>query len=189
MAPASRRLRVALAPTPAIPSACRQQRAPRSSAASRSALASERRSAVQVGARRRQPGRTAGTLRRQHLEDLEGSVREGERHPRQIGGPQPRPLVSRQRACLAGALCETPAPEPRGARVVLAPALDIVHLEATCFEHLGGVPYVVELEAWEDVALDEATLIEFYAYSGIQFGQKLGDNAFNRKNEEYAFRG
>ena len=60
-----------------------------------------------------------------------------------------------------------------------------------------SVPVVVKNFAWPDdeatqltgEALDEATLIEFYAYSGIQFGQKLGDKVFDRKNKEYAFRG
>ena len=36
--------------------------------------------------------------------------------------------------------------------------------------------------------LDDATLIEFYTFSDVQFRQQLAEADFDRKNEEYRFR-
>jgi hypothetical protein len=58
------------------------------------------------------------------------------------------------------------------------------------------VPICVKNYAWpetrqtfaDDNALDEATLIEHYAYSELQFNQRLAAQDFDRANEAYGFR-
>lgn len=58
------------------------------------------------------------------------------------------------------------------------------------------VPICVRNYGWQDsaeeklagTALDEATLIEYYGYSDIQFEQRLSDADFDRTNTEYKFR-
>jgi hypothetical protein len=40
----------------------------------------------------------------------------------------------------------------------------------------------------DDNALDEATLIEHYAYSDLQFNQQLASKDFDRTNEAYGFK-
>ena len=40
----------------------------------------------------------------------------------------------------------------------------------------------------DDKALDEATLIEHYAYSELQFNQQLASKDFDRGNKAYRFR-
>ncbi len=58
-----------------------------------------------------------------------------------------------------------------------------------------NVPVYTRNFGWPDAhqqlaaeELDEATLIEFYTYSGIQFRQQLASNDFDRGNEDYSFR-
>ena len=40
----------------------------------------------------------------------------------------------------------------------------------------------------DDTALDEATLVEHYAYSELQFNQQLASKDFDRANKAYGFR-
>ena len=40
----------------------------------------------------------------------------------------------------------------------------------------------------DENALDEATLVEHYAYSELQFNQQLAAKDFDRGNEAYGFR-
>ena len=58
------------------------------------------------------------------------------------------------------------------------------------------LPICVKNFAWpdakqtfaNDAALDEATLIEHYAYSELQFNQQLANDDFDRANKSYNFR-
>ena len=58
------------------------------------------------------------------------------------------------------------------------------------------IPICVKNYAWpearqkfaDDNALDEATLVEHYAYSELQFNQRLAAQDFDRANEAYGFR-
>jgi hypothetical protein len=58
------------------------------------------------------------------------------------------------------------------------------------------LPICVKNYAWpearqtfaDDNALDEATLVEHYAYSELQFNQQLAAKDFDRANEAYGFR-
>jgi hypothetical protein len=58
------------------------------------------------------------------------------------------------------------------------------------------IPICVKNYAWpearqtfaDDNALDEATLVEHYAYSELQFNQQLAAKDFDRANEAYGFR-
>jgi hypothetical protein len=59
-----------------------------------------------------------------------------------------------------------------------------------------NVPVYTQNYGWPDArdagqdpeAVDEATLIEFYTYAGIQFRQQLAQADFDRGNEDYRFR-
>jgi hypothetical protein len=55
-----------------------------------------------------------------------------------------------------------------------------------CIKNFG---FPAEGETFADtVALDEATFIEYYGYTDIQFKDRLTDNDFDKKNAEYKFK-
>src|SRR5689334_8919507 len=112
------------------------------------------RSAIEIGARQRQPGGAALAFRRQRLEDADPAAIEADRHACKIDEPQPG--LHRADLALGGGLVRQQAivPQPRGARVVLAPALDIMNLEAISLQVRDRHSDVIEFAAGENVAAD-----------------------------------
>ncbi len=56
-----------------------------------------------------------------------------------------------------------------------------------CVRNFGWTEAGAEVPA-DAAALDEATMIEYYGYTDIQFETRLTDNDFNKDNTEYKFR-
>jgi hypothetical protein len=62
---------------------------------------------------------------------------------------------------------------------------DREHSIPVCVKNYG---WFDETEGLEGEDLEQATLIELYGYSGLNFGSKLADSDFDKANTEYTFR-
>ena len=88
---------------------------------------------------------------------------EGDRHAGEIDQPQPG-LHCADLAFGRGMIGEqTIVPEPRGARVMLAPGFDVVHLEAVPLQVRDRHADMIEFAAGKDVAGDGAGLRRCFA--------------------------
>ncbi len=63
---------------------------------------------------------------------------------------------------------------------------DREHSIPVCVKNYG---WFDETEGLEGEELEQATLIELYGYSDLNFGSKLADADFDKANTEYTFRG
>src|SRR3954454_22711240 len=109
-------------------------------------------SAVEVGPRRRQAGGAALAPRRERLVEADAAALEGDRAAGQIDKPHPGLDLADLGDRLVVVRVEAVVPELAGALVMLAPALDVMDLEAVPLEARDRVADVVELSAREDVA-------------------------------------
>src|SRR5215218_3459430 len=137
--------------------------------------ASSAASAVQVGPRRRQARGAALAPRRQRLVEADAAALEGDRAAGQIHEPDPRLDLADLGDRLIVVCEQAVVPEPAGALVVLAPALDVVDLEAVALEALDRVADVVELAARKDVAGQDCELGPFLQEHLVGALRRTGD--------------
>src|SRR5215218_4520139 len=107
---------------------------------------------IEMSPRRRQPRRPTRALRYQRLVDPDRPALEGERAAREVEEPQARRFRPDLGLGFRAMRIQVLPPQPGGAPVVLAPGLDVVHLEAEALEIRDRHAEMIELPAREDVA-------------------------------------